>query len=96
MRGFWKSWTKARGNSAFICCRIRPSRSTGFMACTSNHDIGPPLDLSLTLAEFLKEKPRTHHFAVELVLAIRVNTRWRVAPEKVWSALGCTYFGVTT
>jgi hypothetical protein len=47
-----------------------------------NHEIGPPLELSLTLVEFLKENPRTHHFAVELVLAIRVNTRWRVAPEK--------------
>jgi hypothetical protein len=47
-----------------------------------HHEVGPPLDLSLTLAEFLRAKPRTHHFAVELVLAIRVNTRWRVAPEK--------------
>jgi hypothetical protein len=47
-----------------------------------HHEIGPALDLSLTLAEFLREKPRTHHFAVELVLAIRVNTRWRVAPER--------------
>lgn len=47
-----------------------------------HHEFGPALDLSLTVAEFLKEEPRTHHFAVELVLAIRVNTRWRVAPEK--------------
>lgn len=45
------------------------------------HEIGVPLELTLTLEEFLKEKPRTQHFAIELVLAIRVNTRWRVAPS---------------
>lgn len=43
--------------------------------------IGEPLDLEETLGEFLDRHPVTHHFAVELVLAIRVNTQWRVAPE---------------
>jgi hypothetical protein len=47
-----------------------------------DHQVGEPLNLELTLGEFLSQEPRTHHFAVELVLAIRVNTRWRVAPEK--------------
>jgi hypothetical protein len=47
-----------------------------------HREIGAPLDLRLTLEEFLKQEPRTHHFAIELVLAIRVNTRWRIAPSK--------------
>ena len=46
-----------------------------------DHQAGEPLNLELTLGEFLREEPRTHHFAVELVLAIRINTRWRIAPE---------------
>lgn len=47
-----------------------------------DHQAGEPLNLELTLEEFLQEEPRTHHFAVELVLAIRINTRWCIAPEK--------------
>lgn len=47
-----------------------------------DHEAGEPLNLDLTIAEFLKEKPVTHHFAVDLVLAIQINTRWRIAPEK--------------
>jgi hypothetical protein len=47
-----------------------------------DHAVGIPLNLDLTLGEFLKEEPVTHHFAVELVLAIQINTRWRVAPKK--------------
>ena len=47
-----------------------------------DHEVGEPLNLEVTLGEFLKQHPVTHHFAVELVLAIQVNTRWRVAPEK--------------
>lgn len=47
-----------------------------------DHQAGEPLNLDLTLEEFLREEPRTHHFAVELVLAIQINTRWRIAPEK--------------
>jgi len=47
-----------------------------------DHQAGEPLNLDLTLGEFLREEPRTHHFAVELVLAIQINTRWRIAPEK--------------
>lgn len=46
------------------------------------HEIGPALNLEVTLAEFLKQEPHTHDFAVELVLAIQINTRWRVAPHK--------------
>lgn len=46
-----------------------------------DHETGEPLDLSLTVAEFLEKEPVTHHFAIELVLAIQINTRWRVAPE---------------
>jgi hypothetical protein len=46
-----------------------------------DHQAGEPLNLELTLGEFLREEPRTHHFAVELVLAIQINTRWRIAPE---------------
>jgi hypothetical protein len=48
----------------------------------SDQRTGAPLNLDLTLAEFLREKPATFHFAVELVLAIQINTRWRVAPEQ--------------
>ena len=44
-----------------------------------HHQVGAPLDLEQTLGEFLGHHPTTHHFAIELVLAIRVNTRWRVA-----------------
>jgi hypothetical protein len=47
-----------------------------------HHQVGEPLDLNLTIEEFLRHEPRTHHFAIELVLAIEINTRWRVAPEK--------------
>ena len=47
-----------------------------------DHEAGAPLNLDLTLAEFLKQEPVTHHFAVDLVLAIQINTRWRVAPKE--------------
>jgi len=47
-----------------------------------DHRVGEPLDLNLTVEEFLGQEPRTHHLAIELVLAIEINTRWRVAPEK--------------
>jgi hypothetical protein len=53
-----------------------------------DHQAGEPLNLELTLGEFLREEPRTHHFAVELVLAIRINTRWRIAPEKEMAPKG--------
>ncbi len=46
------------------------------------HQAGDPLDLQMTLGDFLRQEPKTHHFAVELVLAIQINTRWRIAPEK--------------
>lgn len=44
--------------------------------------VGPPLDFKLVLQEFLKQSDATHRFAVELVLAIQINTRWRVAPSE--------------
>jgi hypothetical protein len=47
-----------------------------------NHHFGEPLNLDITMEDFLRHERRTHHFAVELVLAIEINTRWRVAPEK--------------
>lgn len=46
-----------------------------------DHEVGEPLDLTLTMAEFLEKEPVTHHFEIELVLAIQINSRWRVAPE---------------
>ena len=43
-------------------------------------EVGPPItDLSQPLGAFLKEKDATKHFGIELVLAIRVNTRWAIA-----------------
>jgi hypothetical protein len=47
-----------------------------------HHRIGEPQDLNLTVEEFLRQENKTHHFGIELVLAIEINTRWRVAPEK--------------
>lgn len=47
-----------------------------------HHRVGEPLNLELTVEDFLKQEPRTHQFAVDLVLAIQINTRWRIAPEK--------------
>jgi hypothetical protein len=47
-----------------------------------HHRVGEPLDLDLTVEDFLREEPKTHHLAIELVLAIEINTRWRIAPEK--------------
>jgi hypothetical protein len=47
-----------------------------------HHRAGEPLSLELTVEEFLRQEPSTHHFAVDLVLAIQINTRWRIAPEK--------------
>lgn len=47
-----------------------------------NHRVGEPLNLNETVEEFLRQEPKTHHLAIDLVLAIEINTRWRVAPEK--------------
>jgi len=47
-----------------------------------DHRVGEPLNLNETVEEFLRHEPTTHHLAIELVLAIEINTRWRVAPEK--------------
>src|SRR2546422_3294182 len=46
-----------------------------------HHRVGEPLDLDLTVEDFLRQEPNTHHLAIELVLAIEINTRWRIAPE---------------
>jgi hypothetical protein len=53
-----------------------------FRGVYRDHETGAPLNLDLTLAELLMREPLTHHFAVELVLAIQINTRWRVAPQQ--------------
>jgi hypothetical protein len=47
-----------------------------------HHRIGEPLDLNMSVEEFLRQEDKTRHFGIELVLAIEINTRWRVAPEK--------------
>ena len=47
-----------------------------------NHQIGPELELSMSVGDFLSIEPHTHRFAIELVLAIQINTRWRIAPEE--------------
>jgi hypothetical protein len=45
-------------------------------------EVGEALNLELTLSKFLEDKPETNLFGVELVRAIRVNTRWLIAPEE--------------
>jgi hypothetical protein len=47
-----------------------------------NHHVGEPLNLNITVEDFLRHERPTEHFAVELVLAIQINTRWRIAPER--------------
>jgi hypothetical protein len=44
--------------------------------------VGEPLDLNETVEDFRRQEAKTHHLAIELVLAIEINTRWRIAPEK--------------
>jgi hypothetical protein len=51
-------------------------------AVYEHHRVGEPLDLNKTVEEFLRQEPTTHHLAIELVLAVEINTRWRIAPEK--------------
>ena len=48
----------------------------------SHERVGDSLDLEISLAQFLEVKPVTHLFGVELVRAIRVNTRWLIAGRK--------------
>lgn len=43
--------------------------------------VGAHLDLALTLDEFLNGDRPTTNFDIELVRAIKVNTRWRIAPS---------------
>ena len=47
-----------------------------------HHRVGEPLDLGMTVEDFLRLEPKTHHLSIDLVLAIEINTRWRIAPEK--------------
>jgi hypothetical protein len=47
-----------------------------------HHRVGEPLDLTMTVENLLHSENKTHHFAIELVLAIEINTRWRIAPDK--------------
>ncbi len=51
-------------------------------AVYEHHRVGEPLDLNETVEGFLRLEPKTRHLAIELVLAIEVNTRWKMAPEK--------------
>jgi hypothetical protein len=45
-------------------------------------EVGPEIsDLSVTVGDYLREKGTSHDFAIELVRAFRVNTRWAVAPN---------------
>jgi len=53
-----------------------------FRGVYEHHRVGEPLDLSETVEDFLRQEPTTHQLAIELVLAIEINTRWRIAPEK--------------
>jgi len=53
-----------------------------FRGVYEHHRVGDALDLDITIEEFLKSAEKTHHFAIELVLAIEINTRWRIAPER--------------
>lgn len=46
-------------------------------------ETGPRIDdLSQPLGDFLARDDTTHRFGIELVLAIRVNTRWAEAPKE--------------
>jgi hypothetical protein len=47
-----------------------------------HHRVGEPLGLNETVEDFLRQEPKTHHLGIELVLAIEVNTRWRIASEE--------------
>jgi hypothetical protein len=51
------------------------------------HDqIGPPIDnLEQALGDYLRGKDTSRDFAIELVRAFRVNTRWAVAPKEQMS-----------
>lgn len=48
-----------------------------------HHDeVGPAIeDLDQELGDYVGEHGTTHDFAIELVLAFRVNTRWAIAPS---------------
>jgi hypothetical protein len=48
-----------------------------------HHVVGPVItDLAEPLWKYLREPHTTHDFAIELVRAFRVNTRWAVAPTE--------------
>lgn len=47
-----------------------------------DEEIGQPLDLTMTLAQLLESELATDRFGMDLVRAIRVNTRWLVAPAE--------------
>jgi hypothetical protein len=47
-----------------------------------HHQVGPALtELDESVGAFLDGNENTNDFGIELVLAIRVNNRWRVAPS---------------
>jgi len=58
------------------------------------HDLGPHdevgqaiEDLAQPVWEYLRQPHTTHNFGVELVLAIRVNKRWKVATQQTMTPL---------
>ncbi len=47
-----------------------------------HHEVGPAIeDLGQPAADFLSEPGHTDDFGIELVLAIRLNTQWQLAPQ---------------
>jgi hypothetical protein len=45
------------------------------------NQVGEALNLELVLEDLLEQEPGIHRFGIELVLAIQINTRWRIASE---------------
>ena len=47
-----------------------------------HHEVGPAIeDLGQPAAEYVSEPGHTDDFGIELVLAIRLNTQWQIAPQ---------------
>ncbi len=63
-------------------CRTPTHRSTSSAVSMTIIASGSLLDLNETVEDFLRQEPKTRHLAIELVLAIEINTRWRIAPER--------------
>lgn len=47
-----------------------------------HHEVGPAIeDMGQPAADYLSEPGHTDDFGIELVLAIRLNTQWQIAPQ---------------